>query len=181
MLLLVALAVSLDSLTVGITFGLRRVRLGGLTLLILAGVSMLTVLVGGLLGGLVAGWLGPALARRLGAGGLALLGILLLGQALWEVEPTLVDRDCSGSVEPGEAILLGTVLAADAAAAGMATALVGGGLYVLAGVVGLLSGLLFAAGYWLGGAGRLQLGRGWWRLAPGGVLLVIGVLRMLAG
>ena len=66
----------------------------------------------------------------------------------------------------------------DAVAAGMASALMGGSVILLALAVGIMNGLMFYAGFRLGGViselPQMKLAS---RLAPGIILFIMGILR----
>ncbi len=214
---IIALAVSLDSLTAGTAFGASRVRLRGYTIALLSVVSILTVLTGGFLALQASFWISPGTARQAGSVLLALLGLFLVIQAFLSAqeldntpvpidppveepgadrqqvlvkahiaglvlmvlrEPTLADQDRSGTIEIGEAVVLGTALAMDAAAAGMASALMGGSVILLALAVGIMNGLMFYAGFRLGASftGSPKFRRTA-RLIPGIILFLLGLLR----
>jgi len=220
---IIALAVSLDSLTAGTAFGTSRVRLRGYTIALLSVVSILTVLTGGFLALQASSWISPGTARQVGSVLLALLGLFLVIQAFLSAqeldntpvstnppvnadpaadaidpvekpgadrqqilvkahiaglvlmvlrEPTLADQDRSGTIEIGEAVVLGTALAMDA------VALMGGSVILLALAVGIMNGLMFYAGFRLGGViselPQMKLAS---RLAPGIILFIMGILR----
>ncbi len=153
-LILLALALSLDSLTVGFLYGARGIRLtwGALVMIGMATGLLLGVAMYG--GGLVAARLDPDLARRGGALLLALVGLwityqtwrtrpgavterpegrrvikLKLGSVgiLIEIlrEPATADLDRSGQINLYEATFLGVALALDSMAAGLGAAMAG--------------------------------------------------------
>lgn len=153
-LILLALALSLDSLTVGFLYGARGIRLswGALVMIGMATGLLLGLAMFG--GGLVAARLDPDLARRGGAMLLALVGLwityqtwrtrpgadipspegrrvikLKLGSVgiLIEIlrEPATADLDRSGQINLYEATFLGVALALDSMAAGLGAAMAG--------------------------------------------------------
>lgn len=143
--LVLALALSFDGFLVGLTYGLRGVRLPWRSLLILAGctgAAMSLAIFGGLL---AIAWVPERAAHLLGAAILIALGLWRLLEAwvhgragggsllrfripglgvIVEVlqDPLRADRDLSGAIDPREAVVLGLVLALDAGAAGLAAA-----------------------------------------------------------
>ncbi len=74
-LLLLAFAVSLDSFSVGFTYGLRKMKIPLASIMIIACLSACTLLVSMLIGGLMSNLLSPVFAERLGGGILILLGM----------------------------------------------------------------------------------------------------------
>ncbi|MDQ0255058.1 putative sporulation protein YtaF [Evansella vedderi] len=77
-LLLLAFAVSMDSFGVGLTYGLRKMKLPFLSLLLIASFSAVTILIAMGLGGLIQQLISPALAESLG-------GIILIGIGIWAI------------------------------------------------------------------------------------------------
>jgi putative Mn2+ efflux pump MntP len=81
-LLLLALAVSLDGFGVGVTYGLRRIRIPWSSILIIACCSGLILLLSTKLGAWVAAYLSPVWAKGMGAVILILIGCWAVFQVL---------------------------------------------------------------------------------------------------
>lgn len=198
-LLFLVVALSLDGLFVGLSFGLRGIRVAAGSLLILAACSGIALA------------LSMAAARQLAGlpfGGPTLSGLILVAVGLWRllqgwrevhvdqdgplfsltlpqlglvvqvlVDPARADRDQSGQIEVGEAVVLGTALALDAMAVGMAVASVRAApllpLWVATGLY------LFTRG---GIAVAARLGSAWQhsrqRLLPGVILMLLGLVQL---
>ncbi len=75
---LIALAVSLDSLVVGVSYGFRRVSISGAMMAVVASLSAALKVIAMLLGRSLVLWLSPAAAPRIGATILAALGVWFL-------------------------------------------------------------------------------------------------------
>jgi putative sporulation protein YtaF len=93
-------------------------------------------------------------------------------------EPVCADRDCSGSIEAGEAVVLGVALGLDTLAAGMAASLVGlGWLLVVMVPVGLV--ILIELGLIVGRTRRTSLlaDRGF--MVPAALLILMGLLQLV--
>ncbi|MGE5590150.1 MAG: sporulation membrane protein YtaF [Bacillota bacterium] len=201
---LLAVSLSLDSLSVGLTYGTRGLRVGAPARLILGLASMsLSALALGL-GQAAAGLVPPGLSRWAGALVLMALGAALAWRGLrsptangdpcptaWEIrlrslglviqilrEPVSADVDRSGEVTPSESLALGLALAADSVGAGFGAALSGYRSWLLPPAVGLACTLLFALGHRLGSRSPWRLtGRA--ALLPGIFLMGLGILRLL--
>jgi len=203
--LLLALAVSLDGLGIGFSYGLRRIRLPWASLALVALVSTAVSFASLALGRLSTLVFPPVFARRLGALLLLGLGLEMLleaylraggkereeGRTLFKVrlprlglavaillEPQRADFDCSGSINPGEAVTLGLALALDALGAGVGAGAAGFSLTVTPLLIGLGQFLTLGAGLALGR--RLPVG-GWERrgaVLPGLILIFLGLWRM---
>jgi len=75
-ILLISLAVSVDSLVVGISYGVRRVHISHWMMLLVASLSAILKVAAMLLGRSLIMWMSPATAPRLGAA-------ILIGLGLW--------------------------------------------------------------------------------------------------
>jgi putative sporulation protein YtaF len=205
---LLALALSLDSLMVGLLYGLRGIRLSWGAMGVVAGATGLLLALSMAAGRLIATVMAPAMAGRLGAVLLIGVGVWITYQTLrsqgeaerpapeplhkvWRVklgsvgvvieilrEPGAADLDRSGHISLTEACFLGVALALDSTAAGLGAA--------LAGYSPL--GLPVAAA--CATLGLLYAGSRWARLLPfklegpwaaihGVVLLMVGLYRII--
>ncbi len=81
-LLLLAFAVSLDSFSVGFTYGIRKMKIPLFSIFIVACMSAITLLVSMLIGELIGNVLSPVLAGRIG-------GIIIVSLGIWIVWQTL--------------------------------------------------------------------------------------------
>lgn len=208
--LLLALAVSFDSLFAGMTYGLRRIRLAISAYLIIAAVSGVLML--------AAVAAGKALGARLPSSTAAALGALtLLGLGVWHLagawrsnllqnagdtpdaplarfrvpslgivveilrDPSQADLDHSGRIDCREAGALGLALGLDAFAAGLGAGFSGMGMAVVLMVL-LACPAFVAAGQLCGTllSGIRRLSRWPWSAVPGVLLLCLGVARLQA-
>ncbi len=204
-LLLLAVALSLDSFGVGLTYGMRKIKIPLGSLLFIALCSGVSIIVAMSVGTTIATWLSPEVAEAIGAvvligiGGWALIEtyrpkkemiekparkdidytIRMFGFVIHILrDPETADIDSSGTVKGKEALLLGLALSLDAFGAGIAAALMGFSPLGLALSVSLLSALFVS----LGMIGGNRLAHVIWikRMAfiPGLLLIVIGILKL---
>ncbi|MCM3759679.1 sporulation membrane protein YtaF [Alkalihalobacillus oceani] len=152
-LLTLALAVSLDSFGVGLTYGLRKMKLPWRSLLFIAACSAVSILVAMFFGTIMEAYLSPEVAGSIG-------GIILITIGAWALyqvyrpakntektkedevilsfeikvlgvvirilrKPMIADFDNSGTINGPEALLLGIALSLDAFGAGLGAALIG--------------------------------------------------------
>lgn len=108
-LLVLAFAVSLDGFGVGVTYGLRRIRIPLLSVLIIACCSGLIIYLSMQVGGLLTGLLSEFVARLIGACVLILIG----GWALLQVKRGKQNDEAN---ETDEALVHGSAEAAEGAA-----------------------------------------------------------------
>ncbi|NLM23316.1 MAG: sporulation membrane protein YtaF [Firmicutes bacterium] len=168
--LLLALAVSMDGFSAGLTCGMRLLAIPFPSLLVICSSSAAAIACSMLIGGRLACCLPVELIGK--AGGLLLffLGIYVIGQnlrlllrresepeeapprgALRQLsavikKPERADLDRSGILSLNEALLLGAALAADAFGAGFAAALIGAPLLPTVAAVGLTKLILVPLG-----------------------------------
>lgn len=77
-LLLVSLAISMDSVSVGLTYGLRNMRMPFLSLVVVSGCSFVVVYSVMMLGSSLTYWLTPEIGKRVGAAVLIGMGLFTL-------------------------------------------------------------------------------------------------------
>lgn len=204
-LLLLALSVSLDSFSVGFTYGLRKMRIPFKSILIISGCSAVTLVMAMFIGHLIQQFISPELAEKTGGVILIALGgwiiyqffrpdkekdVLLHGKMIVNLEikslglvihilrkPMSADFDQSGAITGLEAFLLGLALSLDAFGAGIGAVMLGFSPLSLALSVAVLSSLLVFLGMKTG----VYLSRISWlqklSFLPGILLIAIGVLR----
>lgn len=145
-ILLLAVAVSFDSLTMGITYGLNAITIPLRSKIILSSVSGITLFLSMILGGVLEQHLDPKLTNSLGGLIFVLLGLYNLWRSYrpntkqilinWRIpilgliiqvfhEPLTADSDDSQHITTPEALVLGGALALDAVAAGLGAAVLG--------------------------------------------------------
>ncbi|MBU9714180.1 sporulation membrane protein YtaF [Evansella tamaricis] len=203
-LLLLAFAVSMDSFGVGLTYGLRKMKLPFLSLLFIACCSAISILLAMTIGELLLNYLSPELAESIG-------GIILIGIGLWAIyqiyrpakndrktkkeretivnlelkklgivikvlrKPMVADLDNSGTITGREAFLLGFALSLDAFGAGIGAALIGFPAWLMAVSVGLMCAIFLSFGM---KSGYLFSDVKWvksFSFIPGLLLILIGV------
>ncbi|UCZ52248.1 sporulation membrane protein YtaF [Bacillus shivajii] len=206
-LLLLAFAVSMDSFGVGLTYGLRRMKMPFLSLLFIASCSALSILLAMLVGNFLLNFISPSHAESIG-------GIILIGIGAWAIyqiyrpakndkktkkerdtlvnielkklgivikvlrKPMVADLDNSGTITGREAFLLGIALSLDAFGAGIGAALIGFSPFVMAISVGVMCGLFVTLGM---KSGWLFSEAKWvkkFTFIPGLLLIVLGLWRL---
>ncbi|WP_096153021.1 MULTISPECIES: sporulation membrane protein YtaF [Bacillus] len=206
-LLLLAFAVSLDSFSVGLTYGLRKMRMPLKSLAIIATCSAMALLLAMFVGTLITNFLSPKVAETIGGSILVLLGMWVLYQFFRSSQqkdevcvgekmilnleikslgvvinilrkPTEADFDKSGSITGLEAFFLGVALSLDAFGAGIGAALLGFSPIIMALSVALMSSLFVISGIRIG---QIFSNISWvqkFAFLPGVLLIVIGVIKL---
>ncbi|MDR7318300.1 sporulation membrane protein YtaF [Brevibacillus nitrificans] len=77
-LLLVSLAISMDSVSVGLTYGLRNMRMPFLSLIVVSGCSFVVVYGVMMIGSSLTYWLTPEIGKQIGAAVLIVMGLFTL-------------------------------------------------------------------------------------------------------
>ncbi|MCY8514410.1 sporulation membrane protein YtaF [Bacillus atrophaeus] len=205
-LLLVALAVSLDSFSVGFTYGLRKMRIPFKAIIVIACCSGAVMFLSMLIGGFLTKFFPVYVTEKLG--GLILVGIgawvlyqffrptkeqdyLLHEKTLLNLEvkslgivihilrkPTSADIDRSGTINGIEALLLGFALSIDAFGAGIGAAILGFSPITLSFAVAIMSSLFVSIGIY---AGHVLSKWSWidkMAFLPGLLLITIGLWKL---
>jgi putative sporulation protein YtaF len=206
-LTILAVAVSLDSFGVGLTYGMRNIRIPIRSIAVITLCSAATIILSMQLGLGIMSFLPPYVAKMLGPIILILVGCWTLWQMLTKQDkeeptsdqektvlkleirslglvihilkkPTAADIDGSGVISEAEAALLGLALSLDAFAAGIGAAMVGFSPWTTAVLIAFMSGLFLAIGLKFG---RLASHLKWIKniaYLPGCLLILIGVLKL---
>ncbi|MBM7660579.1 putative sporulation protein YtaF [Bacillus mesophilus] len=207
-LILLAFAVSLDSFSVGLTYGLRKMKIPLRSICIIALCSALTLMVAMGAGELIASVLSVEWAERIGGIILVFIGAWVLYQffrpdkdqtqsesndrkMLVKLEikslgivihilrkPMEADIDRSGTITGIEAILLGAALSLDAFGAGIGAALLGYSPFVMAAAVAAMSSVFLFVGI---KCGQLLSHSSWvqkFSFLPGLLLIMIGIWKI---
>ncbi|EKN68598.1 sporulation membrane protein YtaF [Schinkia azotoformans] len=204
-LLLLALAVSLDSFTVGLTYGLRKVSIPLKSILVISSCTFFVLLLAMGIGSVIEMYISYHAAERIG-------GIILIGIGIWVLiqfftsnsdeanpgkpkmvefeikslglivkilkKPMEADLDKSGTISVVEAFILGIALSLDSFGAGIGAALIDLPPILFALIVTFSSAFFVIAGI---NIGRIFGDLRWFNkfsLLSGVALILIGIFRM---
>lgn len=172
-LFLLVIAVSLDGFTVGVTYGMRKIRVPFFAMVIIMLCSGVIVLISMSVGTYLTTFFTQAIAGALGGSILVAIGLFCLINALRTklseqafikdqneirsankigkyksvlAKPQHADLDHSGSISGEEALLLGSALAFDAFGAGIGAAMLGYSPIITSILIALMSGLFVNSG-----------------------------------
>lgn len=203
-LLLLVIAVSLDGFGVGITYGIQKIKVPIIALLIIMLCSGIIVYTSMVIGDLLSIFITHEFAKIIGGSILILLGLFSFVNIIRSKlkksrmdQPELVqatkmdhlrtvittpnnaDLDRSGSISAGEAFLLGLALALDAFGAGIGASMLGYSPLLTAFLTACMSGFFLYFGMRLGiflsKSEKLQK----LTLLPPALLIGIGILNLL--
>lgn len=178
--LLVAVAVSVDGLWGGLAFGLRRVRIGPGALFVISLISGGCAGLAMVAGQILARTVPLAAAKWVSAALFLGIGITLIYEAWLErvlVNPVWADADYSGDLRGWEALVMGLAVAIDASAAAFTIGLAGYGSAAVPLLIGAAHFLLVGLGNLMGSRRLVHLLTSRFAYLPGGVLVVLGLLR----
>ncbi|WP_026690632.1 sporulation membrane protein YtaF [Alteribacter aurantiacus] len=206
-LLLLAFAVSLDSFGVGLTYGLRKMKLPLRSLVFIALCSATSILIAMTIGTAIARVMSPGVAETIGGFILILIGAWALYQIYnpakkdrktkeereyifnFEIKklgivitvlrkPMVADLDNSGTITGREAFLLGLALSLDAFGAGLGAALIGFSPVLMAVSVASMCALCLTLGM---RSGYVFADARWMKslsFIPGLVLILLGIWKL---
>jgi putative sporulation protein YtaF len=206
-LTVLAFAVSLDSFGVGLTYGIRNIRIPVRSIVVITLCSAAMIVISMQLGLGIMSFLPPSVEKMLGPIILIFVGCWVLWQMLSKQDkeellqdqektmlkleirslglvvhilkkPTAADVDGSGFISPLEATLLGLALSIDAFGAGIGAAMVGFSPWITAILIAFMSGLFLAIGLKFG---RFASHLNWIKnitYLPGCLLILIGLLKL---
>lgn len=202
-----ALAVSTDGFIAGLAYGINRIRISFIPLLVIAAASAMAVSCSMLLGRGIAAVLPAGSAGKAGSLLLVIMGFVFLCKALRDLlhslpadedqplvtlklkslgivinilkEPVAADMDASGEISRKEAFFLGLALAVDAMGAGIGIAMAGYNILFTALTVGVLKFILVSSGIELGKRMKNEVVRGIASFIPGFIFIMIGILEFI--
>lgn len=204
-LLLLAFAVSLDSFSVGLTYGLRKMKIPIKSIAVIAVCSAVVLMTAMMIGHFLESFFSPELAEKLGGTVLIVLGGWVLYQFFrpdktellchekiilnFEIKslgivinilkkPMTADFDRSGTINGIEAVMLGLALSLDAFGAGIGAALLGFSPGYLALAAACMSSLFVYAGMRMGSIFSDSSWMQKFSFVPGILLIIIGLLKL---
>jgi putative sporulation protein YtaF len=204
-LLLLAFAVSLDSFSVGFTYGLRNMKIPVKSIAIIAACSAIILMSAMMIGDILESFFSPQMAEKLGGAVLILIGAWILYQFFrpdktgmlhhekiifnFEIEslgivinilkkPLSADFDRSGTINGIEAIMLGLALSLDAFGAGIGAAMIGFSPGYLALAAAAMSTIFVYSGMKIGSYFSASEWMQRFSFIPGILLIIIGVLKL---
>lgn len=201
--IILAIAVSIDGLSVGIIYGMKDIKIAWLSQIIILSATSCAFVTAMLFGNAAISFFHPAKAKIIGAVILLALGIWSLIEALSREsssksektiaifrikplglavkilrEPTAADINTSGVIDIKEALLLGSALALDAFGAGFGAAAAGFGIIWTTILVSITSLLFLSVGLYIGSKKLVYLNQKVTIYLPGALLIALAVFKM---
>lgn len=195
-----AMALSMDGLGMGLSYGLRKIKISCFPLFIICISSGLAILFSMICGEMLAAFLAERVASVLGACILIVVGVWiilqnyflnLVGSHLYRLEaqrlelvlsilkePVRADLNSSGEIDAQEAIFLGIALAMDALGAGFGAALAGYSLLWTPILVAVVEFLMINLGLLIGEVLYLCDFKKVLTIAPGAIIVILGLAKL---
>lgn len=204
--LLLSLSISMDSIGVGLSYGVRKIKLGAVALAIILAISVGVIVLSWLLGTAISSVVSSLATRVFSCALLVVIGSVYLVNALLDRafmdaegevvlgnfrikslrlivniirEPSSGDMDNSGTIDCREAAYIGTALAADALSIGFAAASFGIGLLPLAVCTAVMNFCFLKLGELLGTKTSRRFSENTLKIASGVIIIALGVLKLI--
>ena len=146
--ILLALSVSIDSLSIGISYGIKKTKIRYISNSILFAISFCITCGSIFLGHYVSALFSPTFSTMLGSSFLIILGIYNIYQTITK-PPTDYDIDHSNNIDSKEAIFLGLALSTDSACVGIGSGIIGINDIILPFLVATFQLIFLNCGNWV--------------------------------
>jgi putative Mn2+ efflux pump MntP len=184
-----ALALSMDGFGIGLSYGLRKIKVSLFSLCIICLFSAFAIAFSMTFGKVLAFFLPNNRAVFLGALILIVVGIWLILQQyflnLWDChvinilkEPVQADLNKSGEIDLKEAFFLGFALAMDALGAGLGASMSGYSLLWTPIMVGIAEFIMINLGIIVGKKLQIDRLKKLATLLPGGIIIILGIAKL---
>lgn len=188
--LLLAISSSIDSLGIGVTYGIKNTKISKLSKIILFAISLITTYISILFGNIIQYILPKSFTNFLGCLILICMGIYIYFQALKKEKdsqnifnsPISSDINHSKIIEPQEALILAIALSLDSFCIGICGAITDINLSLFPFLVSILQLAFLSLGAYLGIHIRnfCKLPQNVWSIISGILLIFIGFLKFVA-
>lgn len=175
--LILAISSSIDSLGIGITYGLKKTKLYKIGKLILFIISMITTLFSGVVGNGLKNILSTNVCEFIGSSILICMGIFIIIQT--NEKELSFDLDNSNDINYKEALLLGVALSLDSLCIGIGAGTIGINIYVFSILAAILQYVFLSLGNYLGIhlVNFKFIPQSVWTKISGALLILIGLVK----
>lgn len=176
--IMLAISSSLDSLGIGITYGLKNTKLSFISKIILFTISIIVTTFSIFLGGLMKTILSDTIAKIIGSIILIGLGLFIIIQS--RSKNSSFDFNNSNVIDPIEAITLGVALSLDSLCIGIGSSISGLNSSLFPILVAILQLIFLNFGNFLGRK-LIKIGSipsSIWSIISGALLIIIGFLKI---
>ena len=182
--ILLSLSTSIDSLGIGITYGMKNTKISFLSKVILFGISFFITSASVCFGDYLTHFFPESYAHWIGAGLLILIGLVVILKAIKEshsAKQDYYDYDHSNLIDPKEAVILGIALSIDSFGIGLSSSFIGINSLFFPLSVGIFQFLFLSLGNFLGKKIHKisQVPDMIWSILSGILLILIAFLRLI--
>lgn len=177
--LLLALSSSIDSLGIGITYGIKNTKISMFSQIILFIISIIITTISIMLGSILKNFLSDIISEIIGSGILIILGIIIIIQT--KKKSSSFDFNHSNNIEPSEAIALGIALSLDSLCIGIGGSIFGLDISMFPILVAFLQLTFLNLGNYFGRKliKAVNIPSGIWSILSGGLLVLIGIVKFI--
>ncbi|NLP47065.1 MAG: hypothetical protein GX347_08520 [Epulopiscium sp.] len=204
-IILLAISISLDSLGIGASYGIKKIKIKPFSILIIVGISIAFLIGSFFVGQLCLVFISANIMKKVGSILLILFGSYLLSQAIWHKqfsnltnpiilkkwkikslniivniiqEPIFCDMDQSGSIDGREALYIGIALALDTIVVGLSASVyeIHLGWFILA--LAFINTVFLKLGSYLGEKSSVFFSEQTLKIISSIIILALGVIKM---
>jgi hypothetical protein len=174
---LLAISSSIDSLGIGITYGLRHTKLLKKSKIILFLISIFITFLSGLIGNILKSTLSTNVCEFIGSALLLCMGIFIIIKT--NEQEISFDFDNSNDISPKEAIFLGVALSLDSLCIGIGGSTIGINVYWFSILVAILQYVFLSIGNYCGIhlSKVSSIPQRFWSKVSGILLILIGLIK----
>ena len=174
---LLAISSSIDSLGIGITYGLRHTKLLKKSKIILFLISIFITFLSGLVGNILKSTLSTNVCEFIGSALLLCMGIFIIIKT--NEQEISFDFDNSNDISPKEAIFLGIALSLDSLCIGIGGSTIGINVYLFSVLVAILQYVFLSIGNYCGIhlIKFSSIPQSFWSKISGILLILIGLIK----
>lgn len=175
--LLLALSSSIDSLGIGITYGIKNTKISIISQIVLFIISIFVTTISVMLGSVIKNFLSDIISKFIGSGILIILGVIIIIQT--KEKSSSFDFNHSNIIDPSEAIALGIALSLDSLCIGIGGSVFGLNISMFPILVATLQLAFLNLGNFLGRKliKKVNIPSGIWSVFSGVLLVLIGAVK----
>ncbi len=182
-----AISSSIDSLGIGITYGVKNTKISFISKIILFIISLIISSLSVFLGGFLTHILSSSFTNLVGGFILFIIGVFVIIKAFIEqnsANKSYYDFNHSNLIDPKEAIFLGLALSLDSLGIGVSSSLIGDSSLFFPILISVFQFVFLSLGIYIGKkvnkvSGLLGLSDLIWSFISGLLLICIGLIRLL--
>ncbi|MCF0124319.1 MAG: manganese efflux pump [Clostridia bacterium] len=179
--IILALSSSIDSLGIGITYGIKNTFISGPGKIVLFAISFSVTTISIVVGNNINGFLPHYMTKYIGFFILFIMGVFICIKTLKKNSNQDFDLDLSNSIDWNEACVLGLTLSLDSFCIGLCGSIIGINYYIFPFIVSIFQLFFISIGIILGRKlhNVRNLPNSVWSYISGVLLIIIGILRLM--